>query len=130
MPLSAGTKLGEYEITGALGKGGMGEVYRAARAAAARFDVALNNMPYYTLPLDGRNLAYTNNVGGAVGICIRALDSLQPRQLPGTEGATYPFWSPDGVNLGFFPQGKLKKIDVAGGLAQTLCETPLPNSTP
>jgi len=46
------------------------------------------------------------------------------RILKDTEGATYPFWSPDGKTLAFFADGKLRKLDVAGGSAQTLCDAP------
>jgi hypothetical protein len=53
---------------------------------------------------------------------IRSLDTLSARSLPGTEGATYPFWSPDSKSVGFFAEGKLKKISVAGGPALTLCD--------
>jgi Tol biopolymer transport system component len=44
--------------------------------------------------------------------------------LDGTQGATYPFWSPDGRSIGFFADGKLKKVDVAGGQVQVVCEAP------
>jgi eukaryotic-like serine/threonine-protein kinase len=44
--------------------------------------------------------------------------------LDGTQGATYPFWSPDGKFLGFFADGKLKKVDVSGGQVQVLCDAP------
>jgi Tol biopolymer transport system component len=44
--------------------------------------------------------------------------------LPGTEGAAYPFWSPDSAFLGFFADGKLKKIALAGGSPQILCDAP------
>ena len=53
---------------------------------------------------------------------LRPLDALEARALPGTEGATYPFWSPEGRYVGFFAKGKLKKIDIAGGPPQTLCD--------
>ena len=56
---------------------------------------------------------------------IRQLDRPEPRQLPGTEGARHPFWSPDGTSVGFFAQGKLKRIAVAGGPPQTICDAPL-----
>jgi serine/threonine protein kinase len=44
--------------------------------------------------------------------------------LPNTEGASFPFWSPDGQSLGFFADGKLKKLSLSGGPAQTLCDAP------
>ena len=53
---------------------------------------------------------------------MRPLDSLTAHALPGTEGAYYPFWSPDSRFIGFFAQGKLKKIGVSGGPAQPLCD--------
>ena len=45
-------------------------------------------------------------------------------RLANTEGATFPFWSPDGQSLGFFADGKLKRLNLAGGPVQTLCEAP------
>jgi len=53
------------------------------------------------------------------------MDSLEPRLLSGTEGAlTQPFWSPDSRFIAFWAGGKLKKIDVSGGLPQIVCEAP------
>ena len=57
-------------------------------------------------------------------IWVRPLDHSTGQALRGTEGAELPFWSPDGQALGFFADGKLKKIDVAGGPPQTLCPAP------
>ena len=45
------------------------------------------------------------------------------RPLTGTDFATYPFWSPDSRSIGFFAEGKLKRIDVEGGAPQTLANT-------
>jgi hypothetical protein len=50
------------------------------------------------------------------------VESLDAKALQGTEGAAQPFWSPDSRFIGFFAGGKLKKIDAAGGSAQTLAE--------
>ena len=55
---------------------------------------------------------------------MRPLDSLSSQQLEGTDGAAFPFWSPDSRHLAFFQDGKLKKIDVTGGPAVTLCDVP------
>ncbi|HEV2202852.1 MAG TPA: protein kinase [Bryobacteraceae bacterium] len=77
---------------------------------------------HLSLSQDGRNLAFVANGGGQNQVWIRAMDALESRALAGTDGATYPFWSPDGAYLGFFADGKLKKIAVAGGPAQTLCD--------
>jgi Tol biopolymer transport system component len=44
--------------------------------------------------------------------------------VPNTEGANFPFWSADGRSLGFFADGKLKRVDLAGGPVQTLCDAP------
>ena len=55
---------------------------------------------------------------------VRRLDSLQARPLDGTEGAVLPFWSPDSRFIGFFADGKLKKIEAAGGPPLALCNAP------
>ena len=71
---------------------------------------------------DGRILAFVTNNGARNQVWVRALDTLESRALTGTDGASYPFWSPDAAYIGFFQQGKLRKIAVAGGPAQTLCD--------
>jgi Tol biopolymer transport system component len=73
----------------------------------------------------GRTLAYV-----AIGedqlryLWLRPLDSTENRMLTGTEGARLPFWSPDGKSLGFFADGKLKRIEALGGAPLTLCDAP------
>ncbi len=72
---------------------------------------------------DGRNLAFTGSPGGGNNLLwLRPLDSLEARPLPGTEGAYFPFWSPDSRFIAFFGQGKLRKIEVTGGPPLTLCD--------
>ena len=53
---------------------------------------------------------------------IYELGSHEPKSLPGTEGASYPFWSADGRSLAFFADAKLKKLEIAGGLVQNVCD--------
>jgi Tol biopolymer transport system component len=62
------------------------------------------------------------NATGGTLIWLRSLDTLAAQGLAGTEGGASPFWSPDSRWLGFFSGGKLKKIEVAGGLPVTLCD--------
>jgi Tol biopolymer transport system component len=57
---------------------------------------------------------------------LRAFDALEARQLPGTENGDFPFWSPDSRFIAFFADGKLKKIEAAGGPVQTLSDAPAP----
>ena len=73
---------------------------------------------------DGLRLVYVaNSADGKRLLWTRPLDSLTAQPLPGTEDAANPFWSPDGRFVGFFAAGsKLKKIEFAGGPAQTLTD--------
>jgi eukaryotic-like serine/threonine-protein kinase len=70
---------------------------------------------------DGRKLLF-NATGDQGGLWIRDLDTLTWRHLAETENAVSPFWSPDSRFLGFGVRRQLKKMDVAGGPPQTLCE--------
>ena len=79
--------------------------------------------PAAILSPDGTRLALV--ASGADQKCrlyVRSLDQLQSTALSGTENARDPFFSPDGQWIGFFADGKLKKISVQGGAAVTLCD--------
>ena len=81
----------------------------------------------FRLSPDGRYVAYIATGGqtggaGQGGLWIHELNSLESRQIPGSEGSSYPFWSPDSMFIGFFQSGKLKKVAATGGPAQTICE--------
>jgi serine/threonine protein kinase len=72
---------------------------------------------------DGTRLAFTaRNDKGKALLYIRPLTSLTAQPLNGTEDAMYPFWSPDGREIGFFAESKVKKIDASGGPPQSLCD--------
>ena len=64
---------------------------------------------------DGRVIAFVAASGGVSKLWVRPLDSIGARELPGTDGAEQPFWSPDSRSLGFLAGGKLKRVDIAGG---------------
>ena len=81
----------------------------------------------FALSPDGRRLAFVarRDATGPPLLWVRPLDAVVAQSLAGTEGATYPFWSPDSRFVAFLAQGKLKKIDVTGGAPLTLCDASL-----
>jgi eukaryotic-like serine/threonine-protein kinase len=69
-------------------------------------------------------VGYKNN---AQSLWLRRIGEREPHALPATEGATQPFWSADGTAIGFFSDGKLKRVPAEGGPAQTICDAQNPN---
>jgi Tol biopolymer transport system component len=121
----------------AVAAGAVAGVFRdpPAPESAVRFQIpspGADAAQMMALSRDGRYVAFVggaNSTGigygatsGRAAIWLRALDSLDMRELPGTDGATYPFWSPDGSEIAFFAEGKLKKMRIAGGPAQPLAD--------
>ena len=72
---------------------------------------------------DGRQLAFvsTDSAGKAM-LWVRALDTMEARMVPGTERATFPFWSPDSGWLAFTADGRLKKVASTGGPVLTIAD--------
>ena len=109
----------------ALGFAVAGLVFRPAIPGPVRFTVSPPEGTVLSGSIavspDGERLAFVTATGeGAQQLRVRSLDSLDARALPGTEGASHPFWSPDGQFIGFFAEGKLKKVRAAGGPPQEL----------
>jgi eukaryotic-like serine/threonine-protein kinase len=77
---------------------------------------------YPALSPDGRFLAFVAGTGDQTQLWVREMGSLASRPLAGTERASSPFWSFDSRYIAFYTDGKLKKIDPAGGPALTLCD--------
>lgn len=72
---------------------------------------------------DGKTLAFSAvDEQGVTRLWLRALNAQQATVLDGTEDASKPFWSFDGQSLAFAADGKLKKINIAGGTPQTIAE--------
>jgi len=86
----------------------------------------LESGPAVALSPDGTHLAYVAIQGGTQQLYLRAMDSLEAKPIPGTEGAVNPFFSPDGQWVGFFAGGALKKVSVSGGAALVLGGAPSP----
>ena len=77
--------------------------------------------PWPAVSPDGRQIAYVASAGGRQSLLVRSLSSLSAQVLTDTQNGL-PFWSPDSRYIGFFDNGKLKKVSVSGGPADTLCD--------
>ena len=98
-----------------------------------RLDVNLRGLelvqmssPTLALSPDGRQVVFAavdvTEKASSIALYRRALDALEARLVPGTEGAHSPFFSPDGAWLGFASGGKLKKTSLRDGTVVTLCD--------
>jgi eukaryotic-like serine/threonine-protein kinase len=107
--------------------------FRSTPVEATRFIVSLppgtttavsESRTRMALSPDGRRLAMVVAREGRQQIWIRSLDSVTAEPLASTEGGISPFWSPDSRFVGFFSpgEGALKKVEVAGGPARTICK--------
>ena len=85
--------------------------------------------PFPAMSPDGNSIALlAQRPGEPHRIWLRSIGSLNARELAGTDGGLYPFWSPDSRFIAFFAEGRLKKVDVSGGSPQILCEVSQPEA--
>ncbi len=100
-------------------------VVRAQIGAPEHYTLtSLNNSNHVAISPDGSRLAFIAEGDGKQFLFVQPLQSGAAQPLAGTEGAYYPFWSPDSKFIGFFAGGKLKKVEASGGVVQTLCDSP------
>jgi eukaryotic-like serine/threonine-protein kinase len=118
----------------------LGAALVAALLAFSIFWHVSQNAPptsYYSAPFSfpARDMAVSPNGHTVAVVSYREVDkvnilwlyeagSRDVKTLPGSEGASFPFWSPDGNSLGFFADGKLKKTDISGGPVQVIGDAP------
>ena len=69
---------------------------------------------------DGTQVVFVARSEGVSQLWLRSLETGESRSLPGTEGASMPFWSPNSRSIGFFASEQLKRLDLAGGSVQPL----------
>ena len=107
----------------------------ADAAPVARFEIQAvpgtvfdRRGPALAVSNDGRTIAWSacESATGRCALFVRPIDRLTPRRLDGTDGAISPFFSPDARWIGFFADGKLKKIATAGGPATVLADASSP----
>jgi DNA-binding winged helix-turn-helix (wHTH) protein/Tol biopolymer transport system component len=95
---------------------------RIEAAPGTTFD---RRAPALALSADGSVIAWSA-CSNDCRLYVRRLDQLEPRAIPGTDDASAPFFSPDGRWLGFFANGKLRKVALAGGTPTVVAEAPQP----
>ena len=79
-----------------------------------------NDPSSFAISPDGRRIVFA--ASGSIGsqLWLRSLEREVARPLEGTEGATYPFWSPNNKSIAFFADGKLKRVDIGEGSPRNL----------
>ena len=103
--------------------GGVGvEQGRVKLAMAAPNGTTLHSI---AISPDGTAMAIAAYKDGVSRLYLRSLDSFDATSVPGSESASYPFWSPDSRAIGFFANGRLQVIDRSGGPARILCDAPI-----
>jgi eukaryotic-like serine/threonine-protein kinase len=105
--------------------------YRAANISVPVLRYSIQPPPktafaYFALSPDGRRLAFVTEADGKYELWVRDLDSGTPRHLAPASVFGSPFWSPNSRTIAFFQNGKLRKIDPAGGQPTTLADAPNP----
>lgn len=101
-------------------------VRRFAIELPATEPIALGSGPALAISPDGARMAYVSRLGATTELRLRAMDQLAPTELPGTEGASAPFFSPSGEEIGFFSNGKLKSLSLGQLRVRALADGPSP----
>jgi serine/threonine-protein kinase len=98
-------------------------VTRLSVALPSGREFALVAVSPVALSPDGTQLVYVGKgASGILQLFVRSMDSLESRPIPSTENAVMPFFSPNGQWVGFFSEGKLKKVPLTGGPSIALCD--------
>jgi Tol biopolymer transport system component len=100
-------------------------VARRTTAPAPRLEFAIpvpSEVSHMAISADGRLLAFVSpdETTGEPMLFVQRVGAPVAKEFPGTEGASYPFWSPDDASVAFFANSKLQRVSVSGGSPQTL----------
>jgi Tol biopolymer transport system component len=100
------------------------QMVRAQIERPAAFDFADVFTGAPVVSPDGQQIVFVASKDDKNAIFVQRLSAGKAEPLGGTEAGIFPFWSPDGKYIGFFANGKLRKIEAAGGPVQALCDAP------
>jgi serine/threonine-protein kinase len=107
---------------------GMASVAGAAQSAPATSGLHIINSSRGSIAVapDNSCIVFVGSSGVGTQLFVRRLDTGDVRPIPGTQGADAPFFSTDSTKVGFFAEGKLKRVTLAGGMPLTLAPAPRP----
>ncbi len=97
---------------------------RADIELPAGVDMSMNSFGGAVISPDGKKLAIPAATPNGSELWVRDLTSGKAALIPGTQGAAFPFWSPDSNMIGFFSNGKMRTVAAAGGPVQIICDAP------
>ena len=100
------------------------QVTRFSIALPPHQQLAVTNGQSLALSPDGKYLAYVAAENGVARLFTRRLDSFEPVAIPDSDGAMFPFFSPNSEWVAFYVQGKVKKALASGGVPVVICELP------
>jgi predicted Ser/Thr protein kinase len=139
---TGGARLSRRVVWGAIGALLMATAALGVLLAIGRTAPTLSKMSFevdtgqggsqfqFALSPDGKHLVAIVSSDKGLVMWHRALESVTGQIVPGSEGAQFPFWSPDNRFIGFFAGDKLKKVDVFGAPPQTLSDAPVGRGAP
>ena len=104
--------------------GGSDQVTRFSIALPPHQQLAVTNGQSLALSPDGKYLAYVATENGVARLFTRRLDSFDPVAIPDSDGAMFPFFSPNSDWVAFYVQGKVKKALASGGVPVAVCDVP------
>jgi Tol biopolymer transport system component len=131
----AGLLLGGALVAGWVGLRSRRQASRAVSPVRLNLDLGrgqtlpLYGIPNFAVSRDGARIAYVARSGSGPGVLyVRSLDSFDAKPLPETEGASAPFFSPDGQWVGYVVAAKIRKVPVSGGPPQPVCDAAVSDS--
>ncbi len=101
-----------------------GGMTRFSITLPSRQELGVNTGQAVVVSPDGKNLGYVAIENGVSRLFTRRFDKFEPVAIPDSEGAAFPFFSPNGEWIAFFRQGKLEKAPTSGGVPIVITEVP------